>query len=445
MTQKSVPSDEGQLTIKNTTSITPDEYNDLVLVIDRKVKLIESIQTQKDFFLQVAEFYGFLTKNLTISNALEAIELEYKAESEKLNEIKRKVWLETENAFKDLRKMVLENSFVKESDLQVVEEYYENYEEYRLRKRKVTKQQVEIINQNENRILAEFQDYYSFLAGASQSLNGDTFESVIAGAVESIVRVCKELGYVELVNKYIELEKNSPEDPGYIKNYLVSPTDIELRERKKSIDRKLESLAWHAFRKIELVPLTIHDYYDQFELLRKNHNTIAMINLSDYVGEMNKVMDGKSSLRFNVQDYKLHLIKTVDAIFDTLKLMCSFSKEIKPTFKTGENVAFENDIVYFKVGDSSLDVVDLSGAPELLKVFKTFWELRKRNPGETLFLPAITIKTYQDVNKEEITRRVFSSRVSNLRQTKISPKINIRDRFVMEFDKKSKSWRFDLS
>lgn len=434
------------LAAKNGMLLSAGEYDDLVVTVNRKVRLIESIDSRKEFFLQLADFFEFLTKSPKLSAALEVIRADYVAQTKGLEEMREMVGREAEEAFWDIRKSILEDGLVDETELTVLEEYFENYKLYRRGEKKLTDEQVKIVTQRQNRIFAEIKDYYSWKAGATQNLAGELVESSLVGAVESIVRACKEAGHTEVVKRYLELESNQQDGKEYIISYKVSPTIGEYREEKKLLDRKLEASPWRAFQKMELIPLTIYGYRDYMKKLVDDHNTAEMMGLGGYVGEMNKIMEGKENDRwFSIVEHKLYLRRVVDSVLDVLKLVRDYTREAGPDFKEGENVIFENDVIHFKMGDGTRDSIDLSTAQVLVKIFKTFWELRKRNPGETLFLPATVIETYQEVNKEEITRRLFSSRVSNLRQTKIYPKTNLKGRLSVGFDRKSKSWYFNIS
>ncbi len=431
-------------------TISADDYKDLIAAIDRKVKLIDSIESgsPKDYFSQLADFYNFITKNPTLLAALEIIHSNYDEEVKVLDELRATVKTETEEAFKNLRDIALKNDLVSEADLRVIEEYFGDYEQYRDDKKQATKEHADLINQTENKILAEIKDYYAFLAGAAQSLSGTPLESVMVGAVESIVRAYRESGHSDVIQKYVNLEKSSTSDEMVVSKYNVSSTDTEFRERKKALDRKLEPSPWHAAEMIQLVPLTMYDYHDHWNQLRATHNMAEMMGLGGYIGAMDKIMEGrKPEIEwFNVKEYQLYLRRLVDALFDVLSNMRKASQQAGPDFKSGESVAFENDNIFFKLGDGSWDSIDLSNAPELLKVFKTFWELRKRRLSEELFASEVVIRTYQEVNNDEvIDKRRLATLISNFRQTKIYPKPNLKERIILSFDNKTKQWRFKLS
>lgn len=113
-------------------------------------------------------------------------------------------------------------------------------------------------------------------------------------------------------------------------------------------------------------------------------------------------------------------------------------------FLSGQTFIYQNQVLFFKLGDDTPDSIDFSAADELRKIFESFWELKKRT-AKTNFEPQEVVSMYKELFDKDIERHYLASQISNLRTTKIKPKRLLRQRFKIDFDKASQSWIFILS
>lgn len=113
-------------------------------------------------------------------------------------------------------------------------------------------------------------------------------------------------------------------------------------------------------------------------------------------------------------------------------------------FLPGQTVAYQNQVLFFKLGDNTSDSIDFSGADILRNIFESFWELRKRETRPD-FKPQEVITMYKELFKKDIEPHYLAGQVSNIRTKKINPKQNLKERFKIDFDRDSQTWIFILS
>ena len=113
-------------------------------------------------------------------------------------------------------------------------------------------------------------------------------------------------------------------------------------------------------------------------------------------------------------------------------------------FSSSQTVIYQNEVLFFKLGDGTSDSIDFSNASELKKVFESFWDLRRRKVGETLFTPSEVLSVYRELFSNAISRHEFSRNVGNIKRTKIKPKPHLSERFKIKFNNKLQKWEFFL-
>lgn len=110
-------------------------------------------------------------------------------------------------------------------------------------------------------------------------------------------------------------------------------------------------------------------------------------------------------------------------------------------FPTGETVTYQNNILFFKLGDGTPDSIDFSDAPVWKNIIESFLELRKRTLTN-VFTPAEVMNMHNQLFGKAIERRYLAQQISNIRNKKI--KNELEGRFKIEFDKSQDSWVFTL-
>ncbi len=111
-------------------------------------------------------------------------------------------------------------------------------------------------------------------------------------------------------------------------------------------------------------------------------------------------------------------------------------------FPTGETVTYQNNVLFFKLGDGTPDSIDLKTAHESRKVFESLWELRKRRPGKAEFTPADILSIYTELHKRTVNRSKLTDDITHL---KGKIKAELKERFILDFIKDKDMWGFVIS
>lgn len=113
------------------------------------------------------------------------------------------------------------------------------------------------------------------------------------------------------------------------------------------------------------------------------------------------------------------------------------------SFVPGQTVLYSHKVIYFNLENEEVESVDFATAPELRKIFETFYDL-KNTSSKNEFSPEEVITKHKEKFHEQLNRHQVSSRVSMIRRTKIKPKSLLTDRFAIDFDKDKQRWIFTL-
>lgn len=139
------------------------------------------------------------------------------------------------------------------------------------------------------------------------------------------------------------------------------------------------------------------------------------------------------SLQYSVKNKTINSIKLKEGV----KLNTSLNN------KKIQDYRYENKQLQFMLTDETIDSFDFSKSNEGEPIFETFYNLWKtENIGE-YSLEEIKDRYKKDHGVE--IREDFSTIISNIRSSIISPKNNIKDRIIWKFDRSRNLWIFKIN
>jgi len=121
-----------------------------------------------------------------------------------------------------------------------------------------------------------------------------------------------------------------------------------------------------------------------------------------------------------------------------------YEKYIVPTKVSNAGlITYRDDILSFPIpGEEHPEQVNFKGSNILKALMWSLWELRKRNPGKTLFTTTEIAELYNSQPHERDLNLRYNG--GNLKGKVTNNRPNLQARFTFDYDRPSGKWRFEV-
>lgn len=229
------------------------------------------------------------------------------------------------------------------------------------------------------------------------------------------------------IEKY--LNEKHEERKRFIRNYFeIKKIRIQQTEESRETHTINTIIKWANASK-NSIPFLYFNYFIE-----------ELADFSIFLNQL-KTVNGMTLWEFN----KFKDIYHTDVLFENINIPNLEQYRdygLQVLFSPGQTVIYQNNIVFFKVGDGGMESIDFSKAPQEREAFETFWMLHLRNPGKISFSQEEINSTYSSIHNK-IVEKPISRAVSAIRK-RIKDKELLSNRLVIKYDKTIKRWFFSI-
>lgn len=252
---------------------------------------------------------------------------------------------------------------------------------------------------------------------------------------------------------YLRFKKNhtiTPQADWTMADFVKAGRSLARKQSKiQSVLEKDQTDSSHAWMKLQTVEVFINDRNRAERIYSKTPR--ARHEYQQMATEIDTILHGKKRERdFGIGDTSSEIPRyffVKDDFVNYLNLVQNFlsSNLNDPCSDQNSNLTeklsfiYQNKCLNFTLADGSNVPVDFSTSPGLRKVFEVFWEMWRRD-SQRRFTMQEALDAYKELFKEETDSHIFGNRIHQIRNTKISKKSELENRFQLDYNKDSKDW-----